>query len=46
MLVQRARMIEVECVARGYLSGSGWKEYREHGTVCGIKAARRSAGKR
>jgi phosphoribosylaminoimidazole-succinocarboxamide synthase len=36
MLVQRARMIEVECVARGYLSGSGWKEYREHGTVCGI----------
>jgi phosphoribosylaminoimidazole-succinocarboxamide synthase len=37
MLVKRANMIEVECVARGYLSGSGWKEYREHGTVCGIK---------
>ena len=37
MLVQRATMIEVECVARGYLSGSGWKEYREQGTVCGIK---------
>ena len=37
MLVHRARMIEVECVARGYLSGSGWKEYRERGTVCGIK---------
>ena len=36
MLVKRARMIEIECVARGYLSGSGWKEYREHGTVCGI----------
>jgi phosphoribosylaminoimidazole-succinocarboxamide synthase len=36
MLVKRARMIEVECVARGYLSGSGWKEYRENGTVCGI----------
>jgi phosphoribosylaminoimidazole-succinocarboxamide synthase len=37
MLVKRARMIEIECVARGYISGSGWKEYREHGTVCGIK---------
>src|ERR1039458_6881074 len=36
MLVKRAEMIEIECVARGYLSGSGWKEYREHGTVCGI----------
>ena len=36
MLVKRARMIDIECVARGYLSGSGWKEYREHGTVCGI----------
>ncbi|SPE28326.1 putative Phosphoribosylaminoimidazolesuccinocarboxamide synthase [Candidatus Sulfopaludibacter sp. SbA3] len=37
MLVKRAKMIEIECVARGYISGSGWKEYREHGTVCGIK---------
>jgi phosphoribosylaminoimidazole-succinocarboxamide synthase len=37
MLVKRARMIEIECVARGYISGSGWKEYRERGTVCGIK---------
>jgi phosphoribosylaminoimidazole-succinocarboxamide synthase len=36
MLVKRARMIEIECVARGYLSGSGWKEYRERGTLCGI----------
>ena len=36
MLVKRARMIEIECVARGCLSGSGWKEYRESGTVCGI----------
>jgi len=36
MLVKRANMIEIECVARGYLSGSGWKEYRERGTVCGI----------
>jgi len=36
MLVKRARMLEVECVARGYLSGSGWKEYQATGTVCGI----------
>jgi phosphoribosylaminoimidazole-succinocarboxamide synthase len=37
MLVKRANMVEIECVARGYISGSGWKEYREQGTVCGIK---------
>jgi len=36
MLVVKAQIFPVECVARGYLSGSGWKEYREHGTVCGI----------
>lgn len=36
MLVRRAEMIPVECVARGYLAGSGWKEYRETGKVCGI----------
>ena len=37
MLVKRARMVEIECVARGYLAGSGWKEYRQSGTVCGIR---------
>jgi phosphoribosylaminoimidazole-succinocarboxamide synthase len=36
MLVRRAEMIPVECVARGYLSGSGWKEYQASGSVCGI----------
>ncbi|MFN7920717.1 MAG: phosphoribosylaminoimidazolesuccinocarboxamide synthase [Bryobacteraceae bacterium] len=36
MLVQRARMIDIECVARGYISGSGWKEYRQHRSICGI----------
>ena len=36
MLVQKATMINVECVARGYLSGSGWKEYQASGAVCGI----------
>jgi len=37
MMVMRAEMFPVECVARGYLSGSGWKEYKASGTVCGIK---------
>jgi phosphoribosylaminoimidazole-succinocarboxamide synthase len=36
MLVKRANMFPVECVARGYLAGSGWKEYQAGGTVCGI----------
>ena len=36
MLVKRAKMFPVECVARGYLAGSGWKEYQAAGTVCGI----------
>ena len=36
MIVRKAEMFPVECVARGYLSGSGWKEYRETGKVCGI----------
>jgi len=37
MLVKKAKPIEVECVVRGYLSGSAWKEYREGRTVCGIR---------
>jgi len=36
MLVTKADMVSVECVARGYLSGSGWKEYQKTGKVCGI----------
>jgi phosphoribosylaminoimidazole-succinocarboxamide synthase len=36
MLVHRARMVDVECVARGYLCGSGWKDYRATSAVCGI----------
>src|SRR5205823_12443551 len=36
MWVRRAKMFDVECVARGYLSGSGWKEYQQTGAVCGI----------
>ncbi|MEP6642954.1 MAG: phosphoribosylaminoimidazolesuccinocarboxamide synthase [Acidobacteriaceae bacterium] len=37
MLVRRAEMFPVECVVRGYISGSAWKEYKANGSVCGIK---------
>ncbi len=36
MLVTRAEMVPIECVVRGYVSGSAWKEYRERGSVCGL----------
>jgi phosphoribosylaminoimidazole-succinocarboxamide synthase len=36
MIVRRAQMFPVECVVRGYLSGSGWKDYQANGAVCGI----------
>ena len=36
MLVKRCRMEPVECVARGYVSGSGWKDYKKNGAICGI----------
>jgi len=36
MLVKKAKMIDVECVARGYISGSGWKDYKATGSICGI----------
>jgi len=37
MVVLKTSVVPVECVVRGYLAGSGWKEYRQSGTVCGIK---------
>ncbi len=37
MLVKKAEVLPIECVVRGYLAGSGWKEYRAGGTVCGIE---------
>lgn len=37
MVVKKAEVAPIECVVRGYLSGSGWKEYRQAGTVCGIR---------
>jgi len=36
MLVHKTNPVPIECVARGYLSGSGWKDYRTTGTVCGV----------
>lgn len=36
-LARKLRMLPIECVARGYLAGSGWKEYRETGAICGIR---------
>lgn len=37
MLVKKVNVLPIECVVRGYLAGSGWKEYKESGTVCGQK---------
>ena len=36
MLVKKAELIPLECIVRGYISGSGWNEYKKNGTVCGI----------
>lgn len=36
MLVKKARPLPVECIVRGYVSGSGWKEYQQSGSICGI----------
>jgi phosphoribosylaminoimidazole-succinocarboxamide synthase len=36
MLVKKTRVLPVECIVRGYIAGSGWKEYQKQGTVCGI----------
>lgn len=37
MVVRKTQVVPIECVVRGYLAGSGWKEYRQSGTVCGIR---------
>lgn len=37
MVVRKSMVVPVECVVRGYLSGSGWKEYQKSGTVCGVQ---------
>jgi phosphoribosylaminoimidazole-succinocarboxamide synthase len=37
MLVRKVQVLPIECVVRGYLAGSGWKEYQQNGMVCGVK---------
>ncbi len=39
MLVKKTQVVPIECVVRGYLAGSGWKEYKTSGKICGIKIA-------
>lgn len=39
MLCRKAQVVPIECIVRGYLAGSGWREYKESGTVCGIEPA-------
>ena len=46
MLVRKTEVVPIECVARGYLEGSGWKEYQQHGTVCGQALPRRASTRR
>jgi phosphoribosylaminoimidazole-succinocarboxamide synthase len=40
MIVRKAKRIDIECIVRGYLAGSGWKEYQKLQTVCGIKLSK------
>ncbi|HTU20002.1 MAG TPA: phosphoribosylaminoimidazolesuccinocarboxamide synthase [Gemmataceae bacterium] len=42
-LVRKASVVPIECVVRGYLAGSGWREYQRHGSVCGISLPRELA---
>ncbi len=37
MLVKKLKMLPIECIVRGYITGSGWKSYKQNGSVCGIK---------
>lgn len=37
MLVKKLKMLPVECIVRGYITGSGWKSYKQNGTICGIQ---------
>ncbi len=39
MIVKKTKVVPVECVVRGYLAGSGWKDYQESGNICGIRLA-------
>ena len=37
MVVKKAKPLPIECIVRGYITGSGWSEYKKQGTVCGLK---------
>ena len=37
MMCKKLDMLPIECIVRGYITGSGWESYKENGTVCGIK---------
>ncbi len=37
MMCKKLEMLPIECIVRGYITGSGWESYKENGTVCGIK---------
>ena len=37
MMCKKLEMFPIECIVRGYITGSGWESYKENGTVCGIK---------
>ena len=37
MMCKKLQMLPIECIVRGYITGSGWASYQENGTVCGIK---------
>ena len=42
MLVKKLKMLPVECIVRGYITGSGWIEYQNTGSVCGVKLPKRT----
>lgn len=37
MIVKKAKLIPIECIVRGYISGSGWNDYKKHGNICGVQ---------
>ena len=44
MMCRKLEMLPMECIVRGYITGSGWASYKKNGTVCGIKLAGRPEG--
>ena len=44
MMCKKLEMLPIECIVRGYITGSGWESYKKNGTVCGIKPSGRFKG--